>query len=80
MAEQTGWGTLLRVVDTVLPGAAGALVSLRFIPGTPVQRVASLLLGIACAHWDCPRVQSRRAQALQPCAAGPCVRRRLIGA
>ncbi|WP_024972600.1 hypothetical protein [Ralstonia pickettii] len=51
MAEQTGWGALLRVVDTILPGAAGALVSLRFIPGTPVQRVASLLLGIACAHY-----------------------------
>lgn len=26
MAEQTGWGALLRVVDTILPGAAGALV------------------------------------------------------
>jgi len=51
MAEQTGWGALLRVVDTILPSAAGALVSLRFIPGTPVQRVAALLLGIVCAHY-----------------------------
>lgn len=51
MGEQGGWGALWRVVDTVLPGAAGALVSLRFIPGTPVQRATSLLLGIACAHY-----------------------------
>ena len=44
-------GGFARVTESFNYAPAGALVSLRFIPGTPVQRVAALLLGIACAHY-----------------------------
>ena len=53
MQENAG-GIVLRVIEGFapwLPGAVGAALSLRFIPGSKWQKLTAFLLGFACAGY-----------------------------
>lgn len=52
MAEPTTTaGAVFKAIEAILPGAIGAAVSLRFIPGTIWQKVSSYFSGLACAYY-----------------------------
>lgn len=52
MAEPTSAaGAAFKMLEALLPGAIGAAVSLRFIPGNLWQKTSSYFSGLACAYY-----------------------------
>lgn len=42
---------VIRVIETLLPGAVGAAISLKFMPGSWWNKALSFLGGVACSYY-----------------------------